>query len=110
MFSRSTMRSHNRRNDDALSGPTHFGFAFTGHDRPIVTEAGAGAVSSFNITDSDQLSVISASVPDTQMASCWISLNNTQDLWLSRDSLGVLTQTPCNENRRDHNGDPNRHE
>ncbi len=65
----------------ASPGQTPFGFAFNRHNQLLVTEAAGGApgastVSSyrFSQTDPAQPVVISASVPDTQAAACWIAI------------------------------------
>ena len=60
----------------ASAGETPFGFAFDKHGRLIVSEAfggaaGASAVSSYDF-DGGIPNVISASVPTTQTAACWI--------------------------------------
>jgi 6-phosphogluconolactonase len=57
-------------------GKTPFGVNFATRDRVLITEAGSGAVSSYNLTDTNGLEVISASVADGQLASCWITLTN----------------------------------
>ena len=64
--------------------PTDFGFTFDQQGHLIVTEAfgkatsiptpGAGAVSSFTITETGALQQISASVGDGGTAACWITL------------------------------------
>jgi 6-phosphogluconolactonase len=64
--------------------PTYFGFAFDNKGRMILTEpfgqattiptGGAGAVSSFTITETGALQQISASVGDGGTAACWIAL------------------------------------
>lgn len=58
-------------------GQTPFGFQFDHRGHLIVSEAfggaaGAGAVSSYALTNTDALRVISGSVPDFQGAPCWI--------------------------------------
>lgn len=63
------------------AGVTPFGFAFTRHDKLIVSEAaggaaGASSVSSYRFgwqTPSAPL-VVSAAVPTTQTAACWIAV------------------------------------
>ncbi len=60
------------------SGATPFGFAFTGHDVLVVSEAGGGpggtsAVSSYDV-DGAAAEVVSGSVPDGQRAACWLTL------------------------------------
>jgi len=61
----------------ASNGATPFGFAFDPTGHLIVSEAGGGpqgtsAVSSYDVSGSGGLTTISPSVPDTQLAACWI--------------------------------------
>jgi 6-phosphogluconolactonase (cycloisomerase 2 family) len=74
--------------DDGLAGPpethpsageTPFGFAFDRRNHPIVSEAfggapNASATSSYDLEEGD-LEVISASVPTTQTAACWVAIS-----------------------------------
>jgi 6-phosphogluconolactonase (cycloisomerase 2 family) len=60
------------------SGATPFGFAFTGHDVLVVSEAGGGpggtsAVSTYDV-DGQTAEVVSGSVPDGQRAACWLTV------------------------------------
>jgi 6-phosphogluconolactonase (cycloisomerase 2 family) len=62
----------------ASQGETPFGFAFQGRHL-IVSEAfggtpGASALSSYYAVPNGALSTISASVPDTQTAACWVAV------------------------------------
>src|SRR5215212_7363548 len=64
----------------ASSGTTPFGFAFGKHDRFFVSEAfggaaNASAVSSYQVTGSATLALISPSVPTTQTAACRIAVS-----------------------------------
>src|SRR6266699_3032197 len=64
-------------NIQSSSGGTPFGFDFTPSGTLIVSEAAGGpsgtsAVSSYTISDSGSLTTLSASVPDTQQAACWL--------------------------------------
>lgn len=64
-------------NVQASSGGTPFGFDFTSSGVLIVSEAAGGpsgtsAVSSYSISGSGSLTTISGSVPDTQLAACWL--------------------------------------
>lgn len=58
------------------SGMAPFGVNFARRNRLVVAEAGTGSVSSYNLSDSNTLEPISKSVPNGQMASCWIMLTN----------------------------------
>ena len=61
------------------AGVTPFGFAFGKHDQVFVSEAFGGAVdasavSSYQISDVAAIDVISASVPTTETAACWVAV------------------------------------
>ena len=61
------------------SGSTPFGFAFDNKGTLIVSEAAGGpsgtsAVSSYTISPTGQLTTITGSVPDSQLAACWIAV------------------------------------
>jgi 6-phosphogluconolactonase (cycloisomerase 2 family) len=56
------------------SGAVPFGFGFARQGRLVVSEAGARAVSSYAVSPSGDVSVISGSVPTDQIAACWIAV------------------------------------
>jgi len=61
----------------ASSGTTPFGFAIDKKGQLIVSEAAGGpsgtsAVSSYSLSNKGDLSTVSGSIPDTQMAACWL--------------------------------------
>lgn len=61
------------------SGQTPFGFAFNQHGVLIVSEAFGGApdasaISSYTINGDGTLRVVSASVPTTETAACWVAV------------------------------------
>lgn len=67
------------------AGMTPFGFAFTAKGHLVVSEAfggtaGAGALSSYSVgalvAGERELVSISATVPDTQSAPCWVAITN----------------------------------
>jgi 6-phosphogluconolactonase (cycloisomerase 2 family) len=63
------------------AGQTPFGFAFNQHGVLIVSEAFGGAVdasavSSYTLGGNGSLSVVSASVPTTETAACWVAVTN----------------------------------
>jgi 6-phosphogluconolactonase len=58
----------------AAAGATPFGMKFGRGGVLLVTEADSGSVSSYSLAANNTLSVISAAVPDGQMATCWLSL------------------------------------
>ena len=55
------------------SGAVPFGFFFDWRGHLLVSEAGSGAVSTYEVLDDNTLSVISASVANGQNATCWIA-------------------------------------
>jgi 6-phosphogluconolactonase len=59
----------------ASNGPTPFGFVFDPQGHLFVTEAGSGAVSSYEIRSDGTLNVISGSVTSGQKLTCWIDEN-----------------------------------
>jgi 6-phosphogluconolactonase len=63
------------------AGQTPFGFAFNQHGVLIVSEAfggapNASAVSSYTLGANGSLDVVSASVPTTETAACWVVVTN----------------------------------
>jgi 6-phosphogluconolactonase len=63
------------------AGQTPFGFAFNQHGVLIVSEAfggavNASAVSSYTVGSGGTLDVVSASVPTTETAACWVAVTN----------------------------------
>ena len=60
----------------ASSGATPFGFAFTQRDTLVVSEAPASTVSSYRFNDNSPVPrVVTASLPNTQGAACWIAVS-----------------------------------
>jgi 6-phosphogluconolactonase (cycloisomerase 2 family) len=64
----------------ASSGTTPFGFGFDRRGTLVVSEAfggaaGASAVSSYHVAGDGMIGVVSASVPTTQTAACWIAIS-----------------------------------
>jgi 6-phosphogluconolactonase len=63
------------------AGQTPFGFAFNQHGVLIVSEAFGGAVdasavSSYTVGSGGTLDVVSASIPTTETAACWVAVTN----------------------------------
>ncbi|MEU8082351.1 beta-propeller fold lactonase family protein [Micromonospora sp. NPDC049101] len=54
------------------AGNTPFGFTFDSEDSLLVTESGANAVSRFELEDDGTLDQVGESVPNGQLAPCWI--------------------------------------
>jgi len=62
---------------------TPFGFDFAGNHRLIVSEAFGGAVdasavSSYRVDGDGDVDVVSASVPTTETAACWIEISQNR--------------------------------
>ena len=58
-------------------GNTPFGFDFTTRGQVIVSEAGSGSASSFNMNADGSLAVVSAAAATLQHAPCWLIVNNS---------------------------------
>lgn len=56
---------------NASAGPAPYGFGFNPHGVLVISEAAHSSVSSYKVGDKG-LSAISASIPDTQVAACWL--------------------------------------
>jgi 6-phosphogluconolactonase (cycloisomerase 2 family) len=56
------------------SGEVPFGMAFTGCGLLLVSEAGPNALSSYRVEADGALTLISGSVPNHQLATCWVSV------------------------------------
>ncbi|WP_312369486.1 lactonase family protein [Lachnoclostridium sp.] len=57
------------------SGPGPFGSVFFTNEILLVTEAGTNALSSYKVNHNGTLSVISSSVLNFQVATCWVALS-----------------------------------
>lgn len=68
-----------------------FGLRFGRHDVLVVTEADANALSTYQLTSEDTLDVISPSIPDGQMASCWLSITLNGHTFVSNTGSGDLS-------------------
>jgi 6-phosphogluconolactonase len=55
------------------SGATPYGFAFGNDGSLIVSDAGPGALSSYEVAPSGALTVVSGAVADGQLAPCWVA-------------------------------------
>jgi 6-phosphogluconolactonase len=56
------------------AGP--YGFAFTNHDYLVLSEAAAGTLSSYAVTDDGSLRTLSGSIPDFGAAPCWVAVSH----------------------------------
>ncbi len=74
-----TVGRHGRPSDTPVitpsSGAVPFAVDFDRKGHLLVAEAGANAVSSYDIAADGSLQIISASVPNGQIATCWIVVN-----------------------------------
>jgi 6-phosphogluconolactonase len=57
------------------NGSTPYGFAFSGAGALIVSDAGSGALSSYRVASNGQVTVVSGSVGDGQVAPCWVAVS-----------------------------------
>ena len=79
------------------TGTTPFGFAITQRGQAIVSEAfggaaDAGAVSSYQLGGTSGLAAVSASVPDTESAPCWVVLaKNDRFAYVSNTASGTIS-------------------
>lgn len=75
----------------ASSGATPFGFAFDRRDHLLVSEAVGSAASSYRIDDrTAAATLISASVPNTQVAACWLAVT-PNGRWAYTANAGTST-------------------
>ncbi len=78
-------------------GSTPFGFAFDNKGHLIVSEAGGGpsgtsAVSSYTLSSTGTLNVISGSVSDTQQAACWLTITgNSRFTYTTNAHSGTIS-------------------
>jgi 6-phosphogluconolactonase len=73
------------------SGAVPFGVDFDRRGYLLVVEAGANAVSSYDISDDGSLHTISASVANGQMATCWIVVNQRGDIITTNPGTNSLS-------------------
>jgi 6-phosphogluconolactonase (cycloisomerase 2 family) len=57
----------------------------------VVAEATTAAISTYQLTSDDTLNVISASVPNGQMATCWLSITLNGETFTSNTASGSLS-------------------
>ncbi len=70
------------------SSGSPFGMRFGRNEILAVTQTGTGALSTFELTNSNTLNAISPSVPDGQMASCWLSITRNGHTFVSNTGSG----------------------
>lgn len=100
-----------RIDDGAISGPmsvpsagrTPFGFVFDRNNKLIISEAfggaaGAGAVSSYDVSDEGVAQVVSPSVANHQGAPCWVALsNNGRYAYVANTGSGTVSAYRVNK-------------
>jgi 6-phosphogluconolactonase len=75
--------------DSAGAGP--FGFDFDRRGHLLVSEAGSGAASSYEIERDNTLQAISSSVVNDQSATCWLAGNGTRYVYTANTGSGTLS-------------------
>lgn len=70
------------------SGATPFGFAFSNQGYLVVSDASIGALSSYSVSLSGSVTVISGSVPDGQAAPCWVVVTSDGRLAFTANAHG----------------------
>ena len=73
----------------SAGGP--FGFRFGRNGIVAVTEADAGALSTFQLTSDDTLVAITSSLSDGQNASCWLSMTLNGHSFVSNTGSGTVS-------------------
>ena len=73
------------------TGIAPFAFIFDQQDHLLVTEAGSGAVSSYDILDDGSLQIISPSVLNGQVATCWIARNHRGFVFSANTGSGTIS-------------------
>jgi 6-phosphogluconolactonase len=73
------------------NGIAPFGFIFDQQGHLLVSEAGSGAVSSYDIGDDGSLQIISPSVANGQAATCWIARNYMGFVFSANTGSGTIS-------------------
>jgi 6-phosphogluconolactonase (cycloisomerase 2 family) len=73
------------------SGIAPFAFIFDQRSHLLVAEAGSGAVSSYDILDDGSLEIISPSVANGQVATCWIARNHMGFVFSANTGSGTIS-------------------
>jgi 6-phosphogluconolactonase len=74
------------------AGTTPFGFDFGRDDRLFVSEAGTGSASSYTVSEDGDLAALSAAVPTTQKAPCWlITSHNGRFIYTANAGSGSIS-------------------
>ncbi len=79
------------------AGP--YGFAFTPQGYLIVSEAAAGTLSSYAVSDGGSLRTLSGSIPDFGLAPCWVAVSPNGDyVYASNAHGGTISGYAVSEN------------
>jgi len=73
------------------SGATPFGFDFGRGGVVVVSEAGPGAVSSYEVEDEEPLELLTASLSDTQKADCWVVVTRGRFAFTTNTGSGSIS-------------------
>jgi 6-phosphogluconolactonase len=73
------------------NGSTPYGFAFDERGTLIVSDAGPGALSSYSVARNGQLAVVSGTVPDGQLAPCWVAISGSYAFTTNAHSNTIST-------------------
>jgi 6-phosphogluconolactonase len=73
------------------NGLVPFGLIFDNQGHLLISEAGSGAVSSYNILDDNTLQVISPSVANGQSATCWIAGNERGNVFTANTGSQTIS-------------------
>ncbi len=74
----------------ASNGSVPYGFAFTPRGTLVVSDAGSGALSSYAVASSGTLTVVSGTVPDGQLAPCWVAIAGGHWAFTSNAHSGTI--------------------
>lgn len=70
------------------NSPGPYGFAFNDRGYLVVSEAATGTLSTYALSDSGSLGIISASVPDFGLAPCWVAISPEGSLVYTSNAHG----------------------
>jgi 6-phosphogluconolactonase len=74
------------------SGNTPFGFAFSHDDVAIVSDAGSGALSSYEFDEDGGVNLVTPALVDTQAAACWVVVpRNGRYAYTSNAGSGTIS-------------------
>ena len=83
----------------ASSGNTPFGFAFSNRGALIVSEAAGGTLSSYSVSNAGSLTTLSSSIPDNQLAPCWVVVTgNSKYTYTTNAHSGTISSYTIDKN------------